>query len=169
VSRSSPPSRRRFLQAGVVFGAAATVLWQVGGRTLGESTTEYRYKPVALSPAAFGALVAACRELLDDELAGFRTAESLDSYLGGTGLGAAKEMNLALTVLEYAPGGLLAATRFSRLPRADAAQVLRDWSRSGLGVRRQIHSALRQAARFIWFDRPEVWDAMGYDGPWVGR
>ena len=32
-----------------------------------------------------------------------------------------------------------------------------------------VHQALRQAARFIYFSRPEQWAAMGYDGPWVAR
>lgn len=168
MSRSSP-SRRAFLRGGLLFGAAAAVFWQVGGRRLGSSTTKYDYSPVALSPAAFGALVAACRELLDDELAGFRSAEGLDAYLGTAGVAAAKELNLALTLLEYAPAGPLTTRRFSRMPRERAAATLVAWSRSSIGVRRQIHSALRQASRFFWFDRPEAWAALDYDGPWVGR
>ena len=158
------PSRRRFL-AGGLFGLAAVGLWQFWGRRrlAGPPPTA-----AALTPAQLRTLEAAFVELLDSPADGRRAAADLDAFLADDPEQAAL-MGLALTLLEHAPAGPLRARRFCRLDREGRAAVLLAWQDSRLGVRRQVHSSLRQAARFIHFARPETWADMGYDGPWVGR
>lgn len=159
------PSRRRFLQTGALFGAAATLTWQFWGRRpQGEPP---RDAPKGLPPARYATLVAAFDIFLDSPRAGGIAARELDAFLAGDGADQAAELALALAVLEFAPGGLTDTRRFSALPRDEARDLLEAWAASSSEVRRQIHSALRKAARFIWFDRPEAWGDLGYDGTWV--
>ncbi len=159
------PSRRRFLQTGVLFGAAATVTWQLWGRR--PIDADPRHAPKGLPPARYATLVAAFDVLLDSPRAGAIAAKELDAFLAGDGSEQAAELALALGVLEFAPGGVFDTRRFSALPREEARDLFEAWASSSVGVRRQIHSALRKAARFVWFDRPEAWGDLGYDGPWV--
>jgi hypothetical protein len=158
-------SRRRFLQTGVLFGAAATFTWQFWGRRPSDVAT--KDTPQALPPSRYATLVAAFDIFLDSPRAGRVAARELDAFLATDGADQVAELALALGVLEFAPGGVGDTRRFSRLPRDEARDLLEAWASSSLGVRRQIHSALRKAARFIWFDRPEAWGDLGYDGPWV--
>lgn len=161
------PSRRRFIQGGLLFGAAAFGLWHAWGRRpLGDDPTVAAAR--GLTPGQFRTLDAAFVELLEDGAAGRAAALVLDGFLAGDPDQAA-QMGLALTILELAPGGPLRGRRFCRMSRAQRADVLRGWQRSRVGVRRQVHQALRQAARFIHFSQPEQWPAMGYDGPWIDR
>ncbi len=159
------PSRRRFLSTGALFGVAATLTWQLWGRR--PLQADPRHAPQGLAPAGYATLVAAFDILLDSPRAGARAAKELDAFLATDGADQVAELSLALTLLEMAPGGLLDVRRFSALPRDEARDLLESWATSPVGVRRQIHSALRKAARFIWFDRPEAWGDLGYDGPWV--
>ena len=159
------PSRRRFIQGGLLFGAAAFGLWHAWGR-----------RPIGapvdgaggLKPGQFRTLEAAFVEFLEDADAGRSAALELDGLLA-TDADQAAQLGLALSLLEFAPGGALRGRRFSRMTPAQRVDVLRAWQTSGLGIRRMVHQALRQAARFIYFSRPEQWAAMGYDGPWVAR
>ncbi len=157
-------TRRRLLTGGL-FGLTAFGLWQYWGRRL---ITSPAPTPRSLTPAQLRTLEAAFVELLDSPEDGRRAAADLDSFLADDPEQAAR-MGLALTLLEHAPAGPLRPRRFCRLDRARRAEVLVAWQDSRLGLRRQIHSSLRQAARFIHFARPETWAGTGYDGPWVGR
>ena len=159
------PSRRRFLKTGLVFGAAATLSWQLWGRRPADGGSGAA--PLALPASRYATLVAAFDVLLDSPRTGAIAAKELDAFLAADGRDQVAELALALGVLEFAPGGVLDTRRFSALPRAEARDRLEAWASSSLGVRRQIHGALRKAARFIWFDRPEAWGDLGYDGPWV--
>lgn len=157
-------SRRRFLKTGALFGVAATVGWQVWGRRPAARDVP---SPRALASGRFATLVVAFDVLLADREAAEAAALELDSFLAGDGADQLAELSLALTLVEFAPGGFFDTRRLSALDRDAAAAVLEPWASSSLAVRRQIHSALRKASRFIWFNRPQTWDLLDYDGPWV--
>jgi hypothetical protein len=63
----------------------------------------------------------------------------------------------------------LKSRRFTRLAPADQNAYLRGWMESSLGARRLIFRALKTLAALGYYARPESWDAIGYDGPWLGR
>ena len=139
--------------------------WQASGRLVGAVDP---MTPMALPEGRFATLVAAFEVFLGDKRAATLAAEELDRFLGGGGREQLPDLSLALGLLELVPGGLFATRRFSTLPVEEAAEVLDAWATSRIGVRRQIHMALRKSARFLWYDRPETWGALGYDGPQVG-
>lgn len=140
-------------------------LWQVWGRRGIDGDPR---APKALTPARFRTLEAVFVELLDSPEDGRKAAENLDAFLADDPEQAAM-MGLALVLLEHSPAGAFRPRRFCRLDRARRAEVLGSWQNSSLGLRRQIHTSLRQAARFIHFAQPATWAGTGYDGPWVGR
>jgi len=59
--------------------------------------------------------------------------------------------------------------RFTRLSVADQDAYLRGWMESSLGARRVIFRALKTLAALGYYAQPATWDAIGYDGPWLGR
>lgn len=153
-------SRRQFITGSLLFSAAFVGYHAWGRRPWGAPV------PGALPGSQGATLRAAFAVMLEDDAAAAHAARELDASLDPDQL---EQLTLALKVLEFAPAGVLTATRFSRMDRADQAAVLASWERSRLGVRRQIAATLRQASRFIHFSQPSTWVAMGYDGPWVGR
>ncbi len=160
------PSRRRFLVLGGALGATALLAWQIQGR-MPRAALPGAHQPLAFRPWQFLTLVQACTVALDDPIAGLGTAKDLDAYFAGAGADQAADLAMALGVLEFAPAGLFQPRRFSRLTVPEADAVLAAWERSGLGVRRQIAKALRDAARFTWFAREETWSQLSYEGPWL--
>lgn len=160
-------SRRRFIQAGLLFSLAASLGWQLWPRRPAPRLSDF--VPGALGDAEFDTMTRVFVHLLGDVRKGRIAAEEMDRFLGAAGRDQVPDLSLALTILEVFPGGLGSPTRFSRLPAAEQALVLSAWARSGSGIRRQIHKGLRQAARFVWFGREESWAELGYEGPWVER
>jgi len=155
------PSRRQFITGSLLFSAAFAGYHAWGRRPWAEPP------PSGQLPGVQGTtLVAAFAVMLEDGAAAAHAAAELDSSLDADQL---EQLGLALKLLEFAPAGLLSAQRFSRMDPARQSEVLAAWERSRLGVRRQIAATLRKAARFIHFSQPSLWDAMGYDGPWVGE
>lgn|GEM_PF-5369212 len=154
-------TRRQILKWTGLGGVAAAVGWQVWGKGTGGPAASSS----AFAPWQMATLRAACAAALADEAAGIATAQDLDTHFAGVGAQVAPDFALALAVMEFGHAG----RRFSRLSLDEAGDVLDDWARSRVGVRRQIARAVRDAARFTWFSREETWAALDYDGPWVGR
>jgi hypothetical protein len=63
----------------------------------------------------------------------------------------------------------LKSKRFTRLSPADQDAYLRGWMESSLGARRVIFRALKTLAALGYYAQPTAWNAIGYDGPWLGR
>ncbi|MGH7894458.1 MAG: gluconate 2-dehydrogenase subunit 3 family protein [Candidatus Binatia bacterium] len=59
--------------------------------------------------------------------------------------------------------------RFTRLAPAEQDAYLRGWMESSLGARRVIFRALKTLAALGYYAQSDAWDAIGYDGPWLGR
>ncbi len=147
---SSKPTRRQFVTGSVLF-TLAFAGWHAFGR---RPVSDREKATLALALGAF----------LEDDAAGARAAAVLAESLDDD---QTEQLQLALNLLEFAPGGPLTATRFSRLDLGERAAVVQAWQGSRLGVRRQVAASLRQAARFIHFSDEATWAAIGYDGPWL--
>jgi hypothetical protein len=63
----------------------------------------------------------------------------------------------------------LKARRFTRLAPADQDTYLRGWMESTLGARRVIFRALKTLAALGYYAQTTSFEAVGYDGPWLGR
>jgi hypothetical protein len=63
----------------------------------------------------------------------------------------------------------LKAKRFTRLSPVEQDTYLRGWMESSLGARRVIFRALKTLAALGYYAQPDSWQAIGYDGPWLGR
>jgi len=63
----------------------------------------------------------------------------------------------------------LKAKRFTRLAPVDQDAYLQGWMRSTLGARRVIFRALKTLAALGYYAQSGSWEAVGYEGPWLGR
>ncbi|MEQ1501541.1 MAG: hypothetical protein ABMB14_04890 [Myxococcota bacterium] len=158
------PTRRSLVGGGLLLAGG----WAVA--------TAWGHRPVDGPPGVFlgrqtrATLVAALEVLLPDGAPASEVADDVDRFLAGSDPVLGGQLALALGLLEHLGGtGILRFARFSRRPRAERAQVLDAWQRSGFGAKRQVAAAIRKVALFSWYARPATWGALGYDGPWVGR
>jgi len=81
-----------------------------------------------------------------------------------------RQARLMLRVVEHGTHLFdLKPKRFTRLSPPEQDAYLRGWMESSLGARRVIFRALKTLAALGYYAQPQAWDAIGYDGPWVGR
>lgn len=134
-----------------------------GHRPLGEVRSPFLGAARRTLVAAFEAILPS---LDDAEIA----ADGVDAFLATGDPVPAGQLWMALVLLEHTGGlGPLQVQRFSRLHVEDRRAVLAGWQTSSVGLRRQVFAAVRKAAIFAHYSRPETWEAVGYDGPWVKR
>jgi hypothetical protein len=165
-------SRRRFL--GVMLGAggatlmggAAALFW-LRGRAPAVAglrcLTDHQFRTMrqlalALFPREAGVPVG------DEDL---DLARSFDAFLADEPEWNRSDLAKGLFLLEYGP--VIFERRlvtFSHLPPAERLAHFERWSEGGL-VRRQLALALRRFLTLVFYDRPEVWPYIGYDGPLV--
>jgi len=75
-----------------------------------------------------------------------------------------------LGLLEFGgPGSRLRRSRFSRLPTAEAADLLAAWADARQPALRRGVAGLKALAGLAYYGTEESWPAIGYDGPWLGR
>src|SRR5205807_2250626 len=70
---------------------------------------------------------------------------------------------LLLRAIEYGAVVFERTRPFSRLDPAARARALAAWDTSRLGPRRQLLASLKLLALMQFYERPEVWPAVGYD------
>lgn len=79
-----------------------------------------------------------------------------------------RDLKRALFLLEYGP--VLFDQRlatFSHLGEDERAAHIARWAEGDSAVRRQAALAFRRLLALLFYDRPEVWSGIGYDGPYV--
>lgn len=54
---------------------------------------------------------------------------------------------------------------FSHLSEAERLAHFEGWMRSGVLLRRQVAVAFKKFLHVVFYDTPEVWPSIGYDGP----
>jgi hypothetical protein len=95
-------------------------------------------------------------------------ARAFDRFLDGEPEWNVRDLKRALLLLEYGP--LLFERRlatFSNLPPAERLAHFESWMVSPDGVRRVVAAAFRRFLFLVFYDAPEVWPHIGYDGPLI--
>src|SRR5207247_2162312 len=72
-------------------------------------------------------------------------------------------LRLLLRAIEYGAVVFERTRPFSRLDPAGRERALAAWETSRLGPRRQLLASLKLLALMHFYERPEVWPAVGYD------
>ena len=165
-------SRRRFLWAG---------LGLVGGvALLGGGVFVARIPSVAevsglkvLSPREYAITAAIARTLFPEGgeyPAGadtFDLARSFDTFLADEPFENVRDLRRALQLVEVGPLLFgLSWTPFSGLSDEARAEHWSGWENSSLLMRRQVSLVFRKFFAMVFYDRPELWGELGYDGPW---
>lgn len=158
-------SRRRVLKlslsaGGLLAMGGAGGLWALRGRApevagLRQLTAHEHRTFAALAEAAFPA--GAGRVDL---------ARAFDTFLADEPPWNVEDLKRALFLLEFGP--VIFERRlatFSRLPVAERLAHFERWAVSDSLVRRQVAVAFRKFMCLIFYDTPEVWPHIGYDGP----
>ncbi len=94
-------------------------------------------------------------------------ARLLDGFLADEPEWNRSDLKKGLVLLEYGP--LVFERRlatFSHLPAEERLRHFERWAEGTL-VQRQVATALRKFLSLVFYDRPEVWPFIGYDGPAV--
>jgi len=100
-----------------------------------------------------------------DDIGGF-----IDALLADLPPTTQNQARLMLRVVEHGTHLFdLKPRRFTRLSPAEQDAYLRGWMESSLGARRIVFRALKTLAALGYYAQPGSWQAIGYDGPWLGR
>jgi len=162
-------SRRELLRTG--FGGVLLVAF---GAVLPSGCQTY--SPIArplkfLSRKEFAVVTRAAVRILGlpddrgDEIGGF-----IDNLLAELPPTTQRQARLMLRVVEHGTHLFdLKPKRFTRLSQAEQDTYLQGWMESSLGARRIVFRALKTLAALGYYAQPSSWEAIGYDGPWLGR
>jgi len=164
-------SRRRFLgislaAGGVLLAGAGGLLWLRGRapRVLGlRCLTAHEYRTLSqLALALFpegGAFPGGAAEV--------DLARLFDGFLADEPEWNQSDLKTGLVLLEFGP--LLFDGRLATFSHLSAGERLRHFERwtGGSMIQRQLATALRKFLNLVFYDRPEVWSSIGYDGPAV--
>jgi len=96
-------------------------------------------------------------------------ARAFDGYLADEPPWARDDLGNALVLLEFGP--VLFERRFktfSNLGEDERLAHFERWATSETLLRRQVAMGLRKFLSLVFYDRPEVWPSIGYDGPLAG-
>jgi len=164
-------SRRRALQALLGIGglAAAGAGGLVALRGSAPEVTGLR----ALSAQSFRTFKALAEAVFSGAPAGFadasdELARAFDGYLADEPKWAQDEAQQGLTLLEFGP--LIferQLTTFSHLDITARLKHFDAWSVSDNGIRRQAATGFRKFLFLVFYDRPQAWPLIGYDGPLI--
>jgi hypothetical protein len=162
-------SRRRLLATGL--GGLAVLafgsLLPTGCARYGPTSRSLRF----LSRKEYAVVTQAAVRILglgDDERE--RIGYFIDELLATLPPTSQSQARLMLRVVEHGTHLFdLKVKRFTRLGPADQDAYLEGWMTSTLGARRIIFRALKTLAALGYYAQDASWEAIGYDGPWIGR
>jgi hypothetical protein len=93
-------------------------------------------------------------------------ARAFDAFLVDAPSYDRSDLKKAIFLVEYGPMIFEhRATTFRHLSASDRLAHFTRWAESEELVRRQAALALRKILSVLFYDRPEVWPHIGYDGP----
>lgn len=148
-------SRRRFLSGGLSFP-----LLLVPHRAV-------------LPPRETEILDSVAEAMLGIEASGFRPQRAgigvfTDRFLSGAQPIAARAFPVFLVLFDISPV-LFSFRRFSSMSLGERHGILRGWMTSRFAVKRLGFTVLKAVVTMAYYSNPGSWDAIGYDGPWIGR
>lgn len=95
-------------------------------------------------------------------------ARAFDGYLADEPTWAQDEAKSALALLEYGP--LIFERRlatFSNLSAGERLAHFATWADSGVALRRQVALGFRKFLSLVFYDSPNVWPHLRYEGPLI--
>lgn len=168
-------TRRQFIKAGIVGGAALAAAGLFHSRSLKEApagavpqglTLSARAIIGALVPAILAGALPESGEARRQAVA--RTVDGVGVAIAGLSAAAQKELGELFALLGFAPARVLLAGLWPRWEEASAADIaafLEGWRTSRLGLLRSAYAALHDLVLGAWYGTPEAWPAIGYPGP----
>ncbi|MDP1825180.1 MAG: gluconate 2-dehydrogenase subunit 3 family protein [Archangium sp.] len=174
----NPLTRRRFLVAGGVVGAAlaaGSALLMRGGGDAHYASLLPGATPRVLSRKELGVLAAFCDRACPPEGEDdpgprkTRVAERIDKELTFHTPKMQADVKAALLLLEH--GGVLhlQSTRFTRLPADEQDAYLTRMGIDGNALERQVFANLKLLAIFFHYCDERTWKGIHYEGPFAAR
>ena len=168
-------TRRQFIKAGVIGGAALAAVGLFYSRGLKEAPVApvspgltFANRPViaAIVPAILAGALPESGEARRQAIQ--QTVEGVGIAIAGLSASAQKELEELFTLLSIAPMRMLLAGVWPRWEEASPAQIagfLQDWRMSRLELLRSAYAALHDLVLGAWYGNPDTWEAIGYPGP----
>lgn len=168
-------TRRQFIKAGIIGGAALTAAGLFYSRGLKEApstavsrglTLSERTIIAALVPAILAGVLPEAGEARQKAIA--LTVDGVGVAIGGLSAAAQKELAELFTLLNIAPARVLLAGLWPRWEDASPAEIaafLQGWRTSRLELLRSAYAALHDLVLGAWYGNPDAWEAIGYPGP----
>lgn len=168
-------AKRRFLKATLlgVGGVAAIAAGGVGYLTLINRYRE-RYGKLLSLDGHLADVVHTLAEACVPDLAGFPSVEKaqvvtrLDEEMFFVNDGISSDLRAAFYLLEALPLASGQMSRFSRLTVDERRQFLIDASDTKDDTIRTVIAGLSGMLRWYYYGHPSTWQAIGYDGPFMG-
>ncbi len=168
-------TRRQFIKAGIIGGAALTAAGIFYSRGLKEApstavprglTLSERTIIAALVPAILAGVLPEAGEARRKAIV--QTVEGVGVAIGGLSAAAQKELAELFTLLSIAPARVLLAGLWPRWEDASPAEIaafLQGWRMSRLELLRSAYAALHDLVLGAWYGNPDAWGDIGYPGP----
>lgn len=169
---------RRISRRALLARSASGLLLLAFGGMLPSGCRGYPSAPVALqffTDEEYAVFQAVARTILglepeDDAENPVDVAAEVDRLAARMGGSVRRDIRWMLRIFEHGTHLFdLKGKRFTRLARDDQEHYLRGWMESSLGARRMVFRALKLLAALGYYGLPQTWEAIGYDGPWLGR
>jgi hypothetical protein len=168
-------TRRQFIRAGLVGGAALTAAGLFYSRGLKEAPSTGARQALgangrtiiaALVPAILAGALPESGEARQKAIA--QTVDGVGVAIGGLSAAAQKELSELFALLGISPVRVLLAGLWPRWEEASPAEIaafLQGWRTSRLELLRSAYAALHDLVLGAWYGNPDAWESVGYPGP----
>ncbi len=168
-------TRRQFIKAGIIGGAALTAAGLFYSRGLKEApstavsrglTLSERTIVAAIVPAILAGVLPESGEARSKAIA--QTVDGVGVAIAGLSAAAQKELSELFSLLGIAPARVLLAGLWPSWEQASAAEVaafLQGWRESRFALLRSAYAGLHDLVLGAWYGTPDAWMAIGYPGP----
>ncbi len=168
-------TRRQFIKAGIIGGAALTAAGLFYSRGLKEApgsavppglTFEERTIVAAIVPAILAGVLPEAGEARSRAIA--QTVDGVGIAIAGLSAASQKELAELFKLLNIAPARVLLAGLWPRWEDASPAEIaafLQGWRMSRLELLRSAYAALHDLVLGAWYGNPDTWEGIGYPGP----